>query len=253
MENQNQNIKDRVIQGDKPSPCVFLCVNDKELLYVYKKIERISFATNLLSSLLLDSEPIKNKLKEDSVKLISLSSGGLGESDNVFLKTILRVLTELHSIFGVLHLSKTLSESNCVIVRNEISDVSAIISKLHSLRSPSHFLSKDNFSVIKEEIPTYIFGQDLLHKGQKDIKDRSFENRNSLSQHKSFDPQKDKNDRQNKILELVKKSSNLTVKDFSKEISGCSEKTIQRELLTMVSKGVLKKEGERRWSRYSVA
>jgi len=42
----------------------------------------------------------------------------------------------------------------------------------------------------------------------------------------------------------------LTIKDFTKNIKDCSEKTIQRELLAMVAKGVLKKEGERRWSKY---
>jgi hypothetical protein len=42
------------------------------------------------------------------------------------------------------------------------------------------------------------------------------------------------------------------MKDFVKVIPECSEKTIQRELLDLVGKGVLKKEGERRWSTYSL-
>jgi len=50
----------------------------------------------------------------------------------------------------------------------------------------------------------------------------------------------------------LKNQSNLTIKDFSKVITDCSEKTIQRELLDMVEKGIIKKEGERRWSKYSL-
>jgi len=42
------------------------------------------------------------------------------------------------------------------------------------------------------------------------------------------------------------------VKDFAKVITDISEKTIQRELLDLVQRGVIKKEGERRWSRYSL-
>ena len=63
--------------------------------------------------------------------------------------------------------------------------------------------------------------------------------------------QKDlKSKRSEVILSLVKKGSELTIKDFLGYIKDCSEKTIQRELLALVSKGLLKKKGERRWSRY---
>lgn len=61
------------------------------------------------------------------------------------------------------------------------------------------------------------------------------------------------NNRQAEILKLVRSKNNLTIRDFSLVIKGCSEKTIQRELLKLVKDGVLKKEGERRWSHYSLA
>jgi hypothetical protein len=43
------------------------------------------------------------------------------------------------------------------------------------------------------------------------------------------------------------------IKDVSPLVTGCSEKTIQRELSAMVRSGILKKVGEKRWSRYSLA
>lgn len=55
------------------------------------------------------------------------------------------------------------------------------------------------------------------------------------------------------IIKLLKDKNNLTIRDFFLVIKGCSEKTIQRELLRLVKLGVLKKSGERRWSRYSLA
>ena len=61
---------------------------------------------------------------------------------------------------------------------------------------------------------------------------------------------KDKNNRREIILSMLKSGVKLTIKDFAKNIKDCSEKTIQRELLSLVSEGVLKKEGERRWSKY---
>jgi DeoR/GlpR family transcriptional regulator of sugar metabolism len=62
-----------------------------------------------------------------------------------------------------------------------------------------------------------------------------------------------KDKRQKIIIALVKKHRTLTIKGFTGVIKDCSEKTIQRELLALVARGVLKKEGERRWSTYSLA
>ncbi|MSU55168.1 MAG: hypothetical protein EXS46_01340 [Candidatus Taylorbacteria bacterium] len=59
--------------------------------------------------------------------------------------------------------------------------------------------------------------------------------------------------REFEILRLVGLKNNLTIRDFSLVIKGCSEKTIQRELSRLVKVGVLNKIGERRWSRYSLA
>ena len=52
---------------------------------------------------------------------------------------------------------------------------------------------------------------------------------------------------------MLKGGAKLTIKDFAKNIKDCSDKTIQRELISMVTSGVLKKEGERRWSKYFLA
>src|SRR3989338_2076002 len=62
----------------------------------------------------------------------------------------------------------------------------------------------------------------------------------------------DKNDRRKIILALIKQKPALTVRDITKSIPQVSEKTIQRELLSMVAEGVLLKRGERRWSTYSL-
>jgi len=62
-----------------------------------------------------------------------------------------------------------------------------------------------------------------------------------------------KNARQSIIINLLKRKKEIMIKDVSPLIHNCSEKTIQRELLAMVKAGILKKEGEKRWSKYSLA
>ncbi len=119
------------------------------------------------------------------------------------------------------------------------------------------YLTKDFFSVsdYKDEEREKSVSKSQLdfYKGQKDIKDSEMYSGNVSNRKEVVHvPQEDKNKRQEMILSMLKDNKILTVKDFSKEIKGCSEKTIQRELLSLVSAGTLKKEGERRWSRYSI-
>lgn len=89
-------------------------------------------------------------------------------------------------------------------------------------------------------------------KGQRYIKDRILSLKDRVTNNRN-ETHGESSHRRAIILELLKAKSNLTIKDFITVIKNCSGKTIQRELLRLVELGVLKKEGERRWSRYSLA
>lgn len=60
------------------------------------------------------------------------------------------------------------------------------------------------------------------------------------------------NDRQEKILEHLKQAERAKISDFAPHFVGISTKTIQRDLQDLVIKNVLKKEGEKRWTVYSI-
>jgi hypothetical protein len=62
-----------------------------------------------------------------------------------------------------------------------------------------------------------------------------------------------KSERQTLILSTISTRGESSIKDLTDVIKGCSEKTIQRELIALVDSGSLLKTGERRWSRYSIA
>ncbi|MEY2672047.1 MAG: hypothetical protein RL687_464 [Candidatus Parcubacteria bacterium] len=62
-----------------------------------------------------------------------------------------------------------------------------------------------------------------------------------------------KEDRSKKIKDIIKDKggdAGVSIKDISVSFPHYSEKTIQRELNSMVSLGQIKKIGEKRWSRY---
>lgn len=70
---------------------------------------------------------------------------------------------------------------------------------------------------------------------------------------RDLDENLSKDSRRGKILKLIKDSDEVTIKDISLHFPELSEKTIQRELVALIEGGILKKEGERRWSRYFLA
>lgn len=86
-------------------------------------------------------------------------------------------------------------------------------------------------------------------------------NTNSITKNDSFELLKKQ--RRDQILYVIKLiGGSATIKDIkdraninSKELNvlyGCGEKTLQRELISMVKNGVLNKTGEKRWSRYFI-
>ena len=52
------------------------------------------------------------------------------------------------------------------------------------------------------------------------------------------------------ILQVLKDQDGIGIKDFHAVIYDCSEKTIQRELMSLIDNGLVRREGERRWSKY---
>lgn len=94
---------------------------------------------------------------------------------------------------------------------------------------------------------------------KKDIKDeqKNVLNNQKFKQSKTYISNNDK--RQNRkelILNFITQkriegnNEGVMIKDILSKIKDISEKTLQRELSALVAKGVLKKIGDKRWSRY---
>jgi len=231
--------------------------DNPHLIYLYKKTEKMVSALYLLSSFISDREPVKWQIREASVNLLSLS---VNLSDRTSTKQITErfdfVSTglKLLSFLEISYISGIISEMNFNILKHELCSLIQIIEKegkgegAKGLIFPEHFFEVARPSD-KEEVGNY-------EKNFSPMAGISSKGHNTMSDRMSFKnneiKQKDKTDRRGIIINLLKKDSGLGIKDFTSAIKGCSEKTIQRELATLVSKGQIKKEGEKRWSRYSL-
>jgi len=218
------------------------------LIYIFKKTEKITSALYLVSGLLKDEEPMKWELRDKGMDLLSSSftaSSSLPGDKNSVIQSLFTAALETISLLNVCHISNLISEMNHKILVREIDQVVNLLKErlTASAESAGYVLSEQFFKTPDLFSSGFSKGHDSVE--TKHVS-KAISNGQVATQQK-------KSQRQEYIINVLKGQSNLTIKDFSKVIKDCSEKTIQRELIDLVEKGVVKKEGERRWSRYSLS
>ena len=278
MENQNQN---NLISSQNQNNAIVgtsvtaLFIGDSYGLFVFKKTNRLVKAIYLLTSLMSDKEPMRERSRAVANKMLE---NVLGMSDRIwgeetFQKNLLSAVSEVSTLFDVAENTKMMSKMNHQIIMAELRKLSDFLVTSSANYSSAKIAFEPNlFDGNYDYVPDQTFSStsfkqnsdivgDLFvkdtegsDKGQSILTENiKNDSNNKMSFAKAFVPTKiikDKNSRQEIILSMLKSGVKLTIKDFAKNIKDCSEKTIQRELLSLVSKGVLKKEGERRWSKY---
>ncbi len=207
------------------------------------KYGKIASAVYLITGFFTDSEPLKWKLR-------TLASDLVSERE----KDKLTLAQEVRSLFHLAKNANLISETNHDILIQELGKLT------HSLEKPLEklFLSEvaplENLPVQKVEAPVI---KDKIVSNPEPKKPTEYLSLEAVDKEKSLKQfgavSVKKNGRQNVIISLLKRKKEIMIKDVSPLISGCSEKTIQRELSAMVATGILRKMGEKRWSRYSLA
>ncbi len=225
------------------------------LVYSFKKTEKIVSAIYLVTSLIKDNEPMKWELREGGMSLLSvmMSLNGSEVVDrNRFLQSFFTLSVQMFSFLKIALISGLVSEMNYSIISQEINSLIQYIKDQSTASSNSSgFILSDSFFAT-DTAPVI---SDKGHTLNSKIAHTSNATQNAQNSVKNkVMVIKDKKDtRKNSILSILKKDSQLTIKDFVKVITDCSEKTIQRELIDLVEKGIVKRNGERRWSTYSLA
>ncbi len=262
LNNQNISLNNNAIEH--------IFSGDSYGLFVFKKIEKISTAIYILTSLMSDTEPMRLRVRELTDDLIqnSLLMSERVWGEDYLQKNIVNSLSEISILFNLAETTKMISKMNHDILSIEIQKmIDFMVTSNKNYSSAKIAFPQNIFSGDYNYIPDNGYKNDnqnnikynsqnsgFDYKGQKDInKDTVL---NKMSDIKINDREKnikDKNNRQDIIKDMLKSGVKLTIKDFAQNIKGCSEKTIQRELIVMLNSGVLKKEGERRWSKYFLA
>lgn len=233
---------------------------DNFKIFLYKKVEKISLALYLSTNHLVEGVSLKTNIRcaaDDLVK--DILSFNRGQTNLNSTSSIKEKFLELRTLINISMNCNLINQNNGAILLEEISKISREIeNQKDNFIGDAEF--KKSFFVVESrnkisDTPQHQDSDYKGHKGQDNVNkdnDVVFENQANKENNKGQNNSIDNNSRTEEILKIIKDNGKVTIKDISNRIKGCSEKTIQRELLKMVSLKMIKKEGERRWSTYSL-
>ena len=240
--------------------------------FANKKTEKLVTALYMVSDCMDSDDALKGKLRQLGVELLSdmYKLSTLSPMDkHVHISSSLARVNEILSFVEIAYTIGFISEMNTAILKKEFM---ILIGELENhQKKDKHFtftLNEQMFST--PEIPSVRqparpHDSSGAGGGLAQVKRTPF-NSMSFSSVSSVTNLTDRKDRTDKILNLIKDLSRnkaekkdlpageagVSIKDISSSFTNCSEKTIQRELNSLVSKGQLKKTGAKRWSRYAI-
>jgi hypothetical protein len=244
--------------------------------FANKKTEKLVTALYMVSDCMDTDDALKGKLRLLGVELLSdiYKLSTLSPMDkHTYISVSLTHIYELLSFIEIAYTIGFISEMNTMILKKEFSSLASDLKSKLSKDKHFTFTLDDKMFELPELINSNK-NENYNDIGQPFIKDkRTSFNTMSFTNNKSplpsLQPRKnnssatslaDRQERSNKIISIIKdkkllsgNQTGVSIKDISLSFTDCSEKTIQRELNSLVLKGQLKKTGAKRWSRYAIA
>ena len=237
-----------------------------ERAYIFGKLERLAHAVVLILSQTGSDHPVVERLQTSVLDSIREAAAGASELEQSFL---ISIVLEMISLLRIAATANIISANNADIL---VAEYTTLLEKLAQpsvqgmLLRTEDLLEKDETVFANEQLlPSPIDSLFSREGNRTEPVDKRYQSlkRQITKGHRPVRLQKDSNkgtysssqssDRAGRILDIVTAKGTVSIRDVASVITDCSEKTLQRELLSMVENGVLKKEGERRWSTYRLA
>lgn len=239
---ENTDIKKIEDQNSTENSYNSMAISESEFDFAValKKTEKLASAVYLITGLFSDSEPMKWTLRKKVSDLLSyiLNFKNIRQSEiPAFTLTVKSKIEEIVSLMEVGVLGGLISKMNFNIIEGEFNNLVNIVANAKQKIDSSNSL-----------IPAAFFDSPVFVSSAPEFAKNVIKDTTSLKDIGAFKS----NNRQGIILGLLKKKKELSIKDIAQIIKDVSEKTIQRELVSLIEAGVITKTGERRWSKYSL-
>lgn len=240
-------------------------IKDRHVSFVIRKTERIVYGVYMLSKFVPEHDPLLRDIKKTSHDLLEttskfVSTTGVAQGDIDTAHTLLQYMS---SLLTLTFISSYISASNIEIIKNEINYLHKHIEELSTQSA-----SESGQLQFKSDL--FVVNQPKHHKNTEEkvsfIKDKEAPVQARVAPKVSFKKpiqiqvksksisavSESKDDREKRVLDVIRDKGVVSIKDISTVIFDVSEKTIQRTLQLLIDKGQIKKEGERRWAKYQL-
>lgn len=233
---------------------IFNNIFEKDIrrVFIYKKAERLAKALHLIAPAFAESASLRNRIDAIAIGLVDAAV-----LPPTHARTALsRELLALSSVLSIARTGGLLSAMNAEMIAHE---AHTLLQEIAAYEEPRLFLDEAPTlsgiakSALKKEsserpasaasVPTRKAAGTAtpLQQRKGHIKDIKEPSRPAVK------------DRRDAVMSVIQSKGKVSIKDISTLIRGVSEKTIQRELAALIEAGIVEKQGERRWSTYSLA
>ncbi len=206
--------------------------------FCYLKTERIAHVLAVLASR-SDPAPLKDMLRTAQSLPGEIARMAAGEFD------VPVALAEVFALLSALRLAGTQSFLHPENVSVLLKEYENVAERLVAGSHPSPFISSDDFMVQELQSEPLPLPSRLSDQTKDTVKDSVKDTTKQTN--KGHTP------RTNLILDYIRTHKGASIKDIASVIRDCSEKTVQRELNELITQGLVRRVGERRWSTYELA
>ena len=247
MSGKDVHLEDFVLEKS-----IFNNIFEKDIrrVFIYKKAERLAKAIHLVAPAFAESVSLKNRIDAIGIGLVDAAMMPPTRART----SLSRELLALSSLLSIARTSDILSSMNIDIITRE---VHILLKEVAAYEDPRLFLDESPTlsGLAKKASKKNVFQDSVVPKrvvirhpvedgstpgGKGHIKDIAGVSDIRIK------------DRSEAILSVIRNKGKASIKDISTIVRGVSEKTIQRELLSLITAGMVLKQGERRWSTYSL-
>ncbi|OGI69560.1 hypothetical protein A3A09_00445 [Candidatus Nomurabacteria bacterium RIFCSPLOWO2_01_FULL_42_20] len=216
---------------------------------IQAKIEKIVTAIFMVTDYIEKNEPIRTKLRAMCLDMIS-SAHASNHMATIAIKNEITAIINVGKTMGLI------SAMNGDILLQEIKKTKDILENSFVINLEKFDLAENNL-LLNSPLEEYPKGE--VENSSTPSRKRSTPQEGNLTPkrhsnvvYKTTGKDINNDTRKQAILNIIKVKKSAAINDIRMSVRGVSEKTIQRDLLSLMNDGLIKKEGEKRWSKYSL-
>ncbi len=256
---------------------IFKNPSERSFFLVTRKTEKIVTALYLITDVMGEDLPLTQSIRSESLDLLNACYRFLSSSIGMNPHEMSRIAIRLEHVLSLVSIGKIthhISEMNAQVLSVELEKVIQVVTgELADIRTKqaTYNGTKEGALVLTQPaLPSRILSDMAFdemiknRKRQNDIKttlttfinDTKKDpvlktNQNDIPKIKTTHPVSLEK-RKQKIIEVITSHKNATMQDIQKFVTDCSDKTLQRELVSLIGLGMIRKEGDKRWATYHI-